>query len=118
MSASARAWFLLAAAIACEVGGTTSLKLADGFTEPVPSVAVLVGYGAAFILLALVLKSMSVGVVYAIWAGVGTALVAIVSLAFLGEEIEWPAWIGFALIIGGVVLVEAYSQPTEGGGED
>lgn len=73
----------------------------------------VVGYVAAFVLLALVLKTMSVGVVYAIWAGVGTALVAIVSTLFLGEEIEWPAWVGICLIVGGVVLVEAYSG--EGG---
>lgn len=69
----------------------------------------MVGYVAAFFLLALVLKSMSVGVVYAIWAGVGTAMVAVVSALFLGEAIEWPAWIGICLIVGGVVLVEAFS---------
>lgn len=67
------------------------------------------GYVAAFVLLALVLKSMSVGVVYAIWAGTGTALVAVVSALFLGEAIEWPAWIGICLIVAGVVLVEAFS---------
>jgi small multidrug resistance pump len=70
---------------------------------------VVVGYGAAFVLLALVLKTMSVGVVYAIWAGVGTAMVAVVSALFLGEAIEWPAWIGICLIVAGVVLVEAFS---------
>lgn len=100
---------MLGTAIASEVGATTCLKLADGFTRAVPSAGVVVGYVAAFVLLALVLKSMSVGVVYAIWAGVGTALVAVVSAVFLGEEIEWPAWIGICMIVGGVVLVEAYS---------
>ena len=74
-----------------------------------PSVGVVVGYAAAFVLLALVLKTMSVGVVYAIWAGTGTALVAVVSALFLGERIEWPAWIGICLIVIGVILVEAYS---------
>lgn len=69
----------------------------------------MVGYVAAFVLLAMVLKTMSVGVVYAIWAGTGTALVAVVSALFLGEEIEWPAWLGICLIVAGVVLVEAYS---------
>lgn len=109
MSAATKTWLLLATAIASEVGGTISLKLSDGFTELLPSLLVVVGYGAAFLLLARVLRSMSVGVVYAIWAGVGTALVAIASFAFLGESIEWPAWIGIALIVAGVVLVEAYS---------
>jgi len=113
MSAPTKTWLLLATAIVSEVGGTTALKLADGFTKPLPSLAVAVGYGAAFFLLAQVLKSMSVGVVYAIWAGVGTALVAIVSFIFLGETIEWPAWIGIALIVAGVVLVEAYSLAAE-----
>lgn len=70
----------------------------------------VVGYAAAFVLLALVLKSMSVGVVYAIWAGTGTALVAVVSALFLGEAIEWPAWLGICLIVVGVVLVEAFSE--------
>ena len=117
MSASTKNWLLLATAIVSEVGGTTALKLADGFTKPLPSIAVAVGYGAAFLLLAQVLKSMSVGVVYAIWAGVGTALVAIVSFVFLGETIEWPAWGGIALIVAGVVLVEAYSPAAEETGE-
>ncbi len=77
----------------------------------------VVGYGAAFVLLALVLKSMSVGVVYAIWAGVGTALVAVVSVLFLSEAIEWPAWLGIGMIVAGVVLVEAYSGAEQGAGE-
>jgi len=109
MSAATKTWLLLATAIVSEVGGTIALKLTDGFTKPLPSLAVVVGYGAAFFLLAQVLKSMSVGVVYAIWAGTGTALVAVSSFVFLGESIEWPAWIGIALIVAGVVLVEAYS---------
>ncbi len=112
-SGPGRTWLLLSAAILSEVAGTTCLKLADGFTKLAPSLAVPIGYGAAFFLLALVLKSMSVGVVYAIWAGVGTALVAIVSALFLGEAIEWPAWIGIVLIVAGVVLVEAYSEAAE-----
>lgn len=77
----------------------------------------MVGYVTAFSLLAMVLKTMSVGVVYAIWAGFGTALVAIVSTLFLGEEIEWPAWIGICMIVGGVVLVEAYSGEGDGAAE-
>lgn len=110
MSAIIKAWVLLGSAILAEVAGTTSLKLAEGFSKLVPSIAVVVCYSLAFVLLALVLKSMSVGVVYAIWAGVGTALVAVASLVFLGEAIEWPAWIGIALIVVGVVLVEASSD--------
>ena len=113
MTAPTKSWLLLVDAILSEVGATTCLKLADGFTEPVPSVGVVVGYAAAFFLLAMVLKDMSVGVVYAIWAGTGTALVAIVSFLFLDEQIEWPAWIGIALIVVGVVLVESYSVSDE-----
>lgn len=112
MTAQTKAWLLLGTAILAEVAGTTALKLAEGFSKPVPSIAVVVCYSLAFVLLALVLKSMSVGVVYAIWAGVGTALVACASFLFLGEEIEWPAWIGIALIVAGVVLVEASSDTT------
>src|SRR5262249_9104537 len=72
--------FILAAAIASEVIGTLALKASDGFTRPVPATIVVVGYGVAFWLLALVLKHLSVGTTYAIWSAVGTAAIALIGM--------------------------------------
>ena len=69
------AYFYLGVAILCEVVGTTALKLSNGFTLPLPSLVTVIGYAAAFYLLALCLRSLSVGFTYAIWAGVGIVLV-------------------------------------------
>lgn len=104
-------WILLAGAILSEVGGTLSLKASEGFTKPLPSVLVVIGYTIAFVLLALVLKrGASVGVVYAIWAGVGVALVAIFGRLVFGDPLPFAAVIGILLIIGGVVMVESASN--------
>ncbi|NIJ14982.1 small multidrug resistance pump [Saccharomonospora amisosensis] len=101
------AYLLLAAAIAAEVTGTVSLKLSDGFSKLVPSIVVVLGYGAAFYFLARVLKAgLPVGVVYAIWAAAGVALVALVGAVFLGEHLNLTMIAGLVLVIGGVVLLE------------
>ncbi|MBE9374711.1 multidrug efflux SMR transporter [Saccharopolyspora sp. HNM0983] len=101
------AYLLLAGAILAEVLGTISLKLSEGFSRPLPSVLVVVGYLAAFTALASVLKQgMPVGVAYAIWAGAGVALVALIGAAFLGESITAVQIGGVALIIGGVLALE------------
>ena len=73
-------WFLLIAAIVAEVGGTTCLKLSDGFSRLVPSIGVVLLYSLSFVFLAAVLKRMDVSVAYAIWAGVGTALIAAIGI--------------------------------------
>ncbi|MFI0978972.1 DMT family transporter [Streptomyces sp. NPDC021093] len=98
-------YVLLAAAIAAEVAGTTAMKYSDGFSRLWPSLATVVGYLVAFGLLARTLKSMSVGTAYAIWAGVGTAAVAVIGMAFLGESASTVKLAGVALVIGGVVLL-------------
>ena len=101
------AYLLLAMAICSEVVGTVSLKLSEGFSRPLPSVLVVLGYGAAFVALGLVLKAgLPVGVVYAIWSGAGVALIALIGVAFLGESITAVQLGGLALIIGGVVALE------------
>ena len=101
------AYLLLALAIVAEVSGTVSLKLTEGFTKPLPSIVVVVGYGVAFTALALVLKlGMPIGVAYAIWAAAGVALVAIIGVVFFGDKMTLAMIGGLALIIGGVVLLE------------
>jgi small multidrug resistance pump len=99
---------LLGAAILSEVVGTLALRESDGFSKPVPTIIVVVGYILAFVLLAQVLsRGMSVGIAYAIWAGCGVALVALLGKLLWDDPMPAMAVLGIVLIIGGVILVEA-----------
>jgi small multidrug resistance pump len=101
------AYLYLALAIAAEVTATVSLKLSDGFSRLGPSVLVVIGYGVAFFALSQVLKlGLPIGVVYAVWAAVGVALVAIIGVLFLKEPFNFAIAAGLVLVIGGVVLIE------------
>ncbi len=101
------AYLLLIGAILSEVLGTVSLKLSEGFTRLVPSILVIIGYLAAFTILGQVLKlGLPVGVAYAIWAGAGVALVAIIGAVFFGEGFSVVQLLGVLLIVGGVVALE------------
>jgi small multidrug resistance pump len=100
------AWILLAAAIASEVIATTALKLSNGFTRPVPSIVVAVGYLLSFALLAQALKlRLQVSVVYAIWSGAGTAAITVIGMLLLNEPLTAGKALGIALVIGGVVTL-------------
>ncbi|MBK0866001.1 MAG: multidrug efflux SMR transporter [Saccharopolyspora sp.] len=100
-------YLLLALAICSEVLGTISLKFSEGFSKPLPSALVVVGYGAAFAALGAVLKAgLPVGVVYAIWSGAGVALIAVIGVLFLGEQVTAVQVGGLLLIIGGVLALE------------
>ncbi|MBL7495792.1 QacE family quaternary ammonium compound efflux SMR transporter [Frankia sp. CNm7] len=94
---------LLAAAIGSEVAASALLPRADGFKDPWWTAVVLLGYGLSIWLLALVVRTLSVSVTYAIWAGVGTAVVAVVGVFFLGEAMSWAKGVSLALIIAGVI---------------
>lgn len=94
---------LLALAIGVEVAASALLPKAEGFTNPLWSAVVLVGYGVAIWLLTVVVRSMPVSVAYAIWAGAGTALVAVVGMVFLGESFGWVKAVSLAMIVAGVV---------------
>jgi small multidrug resistance pump len=98
-------YLMLAAAIAAEVGGTTALKYSDGFSRLWPSVLTVLGYAVSFVLLAQTLKTVQVGTAYAIWSGVGTAAIAMIGVAFLGEGMTVVKAAGMALIIIGVVVL-------------
>jgi small multidrug resistance pump len=100
------AYLLLALAIASEVGATSLLPRTAGFTALLPSVAVLACYALSFVLLAQVVKTMPVGVAYAIWAGAGTAAVAAIGAAFLGQSLSGWQVGGLALVVIGVVLLQ------------
>lgn len=94
---------LLMVAIAVEVVSTASLPKANGFSDPFWSAFVLVGYGVSIWLLSIVVRSMPVSVAYAIWSGVGTALVAVAGYAFLDEPLGWVKVVFLAMIVVGVV---------------
>ena len=94
---------LLSIAIASEVAATVALKYADGFTRLGPSALVVAGYGVSFWMLALVLKELPVGLTYAVWAAVGTALIAAVGIVAFGEPAGTFKLLSLGLIIAGVV---------------
>ncbi|MFC4561578.1 DMT family transporter [Nocardiopsis mangrovi] len=100
-------WLLLVGAIVAEVTGTISLRYSEGFTRLVPSAITVIGYGAAFWLLAQVLKSgMNIGVAYGVWAAVGVSLVALIGALFLGDGLTWIQIGGIGLVIAGVMALE------------
>lgn len=100
----------LSIAIVTEVIGTSALKASEGFTKLWPSAIVLVCYGASFYFLSLVLRSIPVGIAYAVWAGVGIVLVALVAAIAFKQIPDMPAVIGMALIICGVVVIQLFSK--------
>ena len=97
------AWVILLGAIMAEVAGTTALKLSYGFSRLLPSLVVVVAYALAFLALGFVLTRMDVSVAYAIWAGVGTATVAVVGIVYFGESINWIKAASLGLIVLGLV---------------
>jgi small multidrug resistance pump len=104
------AYFYLAIAIISEVIATNALKASDAFTKLVPSVIVVAGYGASFYLLSLALKSIPLGIAYAIWSGIGIVLISILAAVFFKQIPDLPAIIGIALIISGVVVIQVFSK--------
>lgn len=105
-----RHWFFLLLAIISEVAGTSALKSAEGFTRFWPSAVVVAGYSSAFYFLSLTLKTIPVGVAYAIWSGVGTALIALIGWIFIGQKLDIPAVAGILLIVLGVVVLNVFSK--------
>jgi small multidrug resistance pump len=103
-------YFLLAAAIVAEVIGTSALAKTDGFTQLWPSLIAVTGYGIAFFLLALVMRTMPVGIVYAVWSGTGIVLVAFAGWALFGQKLDLAAWVGLVMIIAGVLIINLLSK--------
>ena len=103
-------YFYLALAVLGEVIGTSFLKATEDFTKLWPSLIVVLGYGAAFYFLTLTLKVIPVGIAYAIWSGIGIVLVTVISSFLYKQAPDWPAVIGMAMIIGGVVIIQLFSK--------
>ena len=103
-------YMYLTIAIIAEVIATSSLKASEAFTRTGPTVLSIVGYVVAFYFLALVLKTIPVGVAYAIWAGVGIALITLVGVFLFKQALDAPAIIGIGLIVAGVAVINLYSK--------
>ena len=103
-------WIYLAAAILTEVVGTSALAPSQGFTRPVPTIIVLVSYGAAFYLLAQTLHTIPVAVAYAVWSGAGVALIALIAWALFGQRLDAFALLGIAMIVAGVLVIHMLSN--------
>jgi small multidrug resistance pump len=101
---------LLFAAIVLEVIGTTALQLSQQFTRIGPTVLVVACYAAAFYCLSLTLKSIPVGIAYAIWSALGIVLISSVGLVFFKQRLDLPAIVGLGLIISGVMVVNLFSK--------
>lgn len=103
-------WLILAIAIVAEVIATSALRASNGFSRLVPSAVVIVGYGVSFYCLSLTLKTLPVGIVYAVWSGVGIVLITLVAMALYKQVPDLPAMIGLGLIVAGVIVLNLFSK--------
>ncbi len=112
MNPVTQAYLLLALAIITEVTGSTLLVKSEGFSKLIPSVAVVILFAIAFYLLSHVIKVIPLGVAYAIWAGVGIILTALIGVVVLKQSLDAPAIMGILLIVCGVVVMNLFSKTT------
>lgn len=103
-------WIYLAIAIVSEVVATSSLKASEGFTRLTPSLIVILGYASAFYFLSLTLRTIPIGVAYAIWSGVGVSLVTLVGWVVYRQSLDIAALVGIALIVSGVIVLSFFSK--------
>lgn len=101
---------MLGIAIACEVVATSSLKATEGFSRPLPTLLTLAGYGAAFWALSVAIRTIPVGIAYAIWCGVGIIAITAIAWIFLKQRLDLPALVGMALILAGVLVINLFSK--------
>jgi multidrug transporter EmrE-like cation transporter len=105
-----KGWLFLAIAILGEVIATSALKSSEGFTKFAPSVVVVIGYGIAFYFLSLVLKTIPVGVAYAVWSGLGVVMVTAIAWLMHGQKLDAWGFVGIGLIVSGVVVLNLLSK--------
>lgn len=103
-------FIFLSIAIIAEVIATSALKSADGFTRIIPSTIVIIGYGVAFYFLSLTLKTIPVGLAYAIWSGLGITLVSAIGYFLYDQKLDLPAILGLLLILAGVFVINIFSK--------
>ncbi|NIX78056.1 multidrug efflux SMR transporter [Microvirga sp. c23x22] len=100
----------LFAAIICEVIATSALKASEGFSRLWPSALVIVGYGLAFYFLSLTLRTIPVGIAYAVWSGIGIVLIALAGWVLYRQSLDLPAILGIGLILTGVLVINLFSR--------
>jgi small multidrug resistance pump len=105
-------WIFLGIAIVSEVVGTSALKAAEGFTRLMPSIIVVIGYGASFYFLSLTLKTIPMGLAYAVWSGVGLVLISVAGYVLYRQVLSLPQIAGMMLIGAGVILISYFSRST------
>lgn len=105
-----KGWLFLAIAIVGEVIATSALKSSEGFTKFAPSAVVIIGYGIAFYFLSLVLKSIPVGVAYAVWSGLGVVIITAIAWLLHGQKLDAWGFVGMGLIVSGVVVLNMLSK--------
>ncbi|MFH6995210.1 DMT family transporter [Flavobacterium sp. FlaQc-48] len=105
-------FFFLGIAIIFEIIATSALKKSEQFTQLIPSIITIVGYFAAFYFLSFAIRTIPVGIAYAIWSGVGIVLITIIGALFFKQIPDLPAIIGLALIMTGVVVINVFSKTT------
>ena len=103
-------YVFLSVAILCEVVATTALKQTDGFTRLLPSLVTVAGYALAFYFLSLPLRTLPVGVIYAIWSGVGIVLITAIGWVWFRQALDLPALAGMGLIMAGVIVINLWSK--------
>ena len=104
------AWLYLLVAIVAEVIATSALTASQGFSRLVPSVIVVTGYAIAFYFLSLALRSIPVGIAYAVWSGVGVVLISLAGLVLFGQRLDLAALLGISLIVAGVLVLNLFSN--------
>ncbi|MGR3617033.1 MAG: DMT family transporter [Paracoccaceae bacterium] len=103
-------YLYLLVAVAAETVATTALQASEQFSRLVPSLVVVIGYALAFYLMGLTLKYMPVGIVYAIWSGMGIVLITTIGWVWFGHKLDMAAIVGMAMIIGGVLIIHLFSK--------
>lgn len=103
-------YLLLGGAILAEVLATSCLKASDGFTRLVPSLLTVAGYALSFYLLSLAMRHLQMGVIYAIWSGIGIVLITLSGLVFFGQKPDLAAIVGMGLIVAGVLVIHLFSR--------
>lgn len=103
-------WLALAIAIIAEVIGTTALKASNEFTRLLPSLIVILGYGTAFYFMAISMRVLPVGIMYAIWSGMGIVLISILGWLVYRQTLDLSAMIGMGFIIAGVIIINVFSK--------
>lgn len=103
-------WVILVIAILAETIGTTALQASQQFTRAIPSVIVVIGYGISFYLLALALKSIPVGIAYAVWSGLGIVFIAAIGRLVFAQRLDPAAVAGIGMILAGILVINLFSK--------